>query len=276
MASTNVDGVHIPYLDSGGKGPTIVMLHGIHMNADIWRSVFLELETEYRCIAPTLPLGAHPQPVPMDADLTLDGLATLVARFLEQIGVSKPTLVGNDTGGAILQALVGRHREVIDRLALVSCEAYDNMPPGLPGAVDRLAVSLPGGIGMAAQSMRIPGFSSLPIAFGRMSEQPIPKDLLRMWFEPLRRDRDTRRNFASLVRGLTQDDMQAASAAVASWRGPAAVIWGERDTVMPRAHGQRLADTLNVDLTIVANSSTLIPLDQPTALAQAIRRLQNA
>jgi pimeloyl-ACP methyl ester carboxylesterase len=39
------------------------------------------------------------------------------------------TVVANDTGGAVSQALVGRHPEPVGRLVLTSCDAFENFPP---------------------------------------------------------------------------------------------------------------------------------------------------
>jgi pimeloyl-ACP methyl ester carboxylesterase len=52
----------IDYLDSGGDGPTVVLLRGVLMNYTVWRGVIAELTPAFRCVAPTLPLGAHRQP----------------------------------------------------------------------------------------------------------------------------------------------------------------------------------------------------------------------
>jgi pimeloyl-ACP methyl ester carboxylesterase len=53
---------------------------------------------------------------------------------------------------------------------------------------------------------------------------------------------------------------------------PALVVWASEDRVMPPDHGRRLADLLpHARLVEIADSYTLIPLDQPAALAEAIR-----
>jgi hypothetical protein len=49
----------IDYVDTGGAGPTVVLLHGVLMNHTVWRDVIAELAPKFRCIAPPLPLGAH-------------------------------------------------------------------------------------------------------------------------------------------------------------------------------------------------------------------------
>jgi pimeloyl-ACP methyl ester carboxylesterase len=60
----------IDYQDTGGDGPTLVLLHGLLMDASLWDDVIADLSVDHRCVAPTLPLGAghRPQPVPAPCD----------------------------------------------------------------------------------------------------------------------------------------------------------------------------------------------------------------
>jgi pimeloyl-ACP methyl ester carboxylesterase len=63
-----------------------------------------------------------------------------------------------------------------------------------------------------------------------------------------------------------------ATMAGAGYDRPALVVWAARDRVVPPDHGRRLAELLpNARLVEIADRYTLIPLDQPAALAQAIR-----
>ena len=84
-------------------------------------------------IMPTLPLGAHRHPMHDDADLSPRGLARLVAEPLDRLDLTDVTLVGNDTGGALVQLLAGEPAPRVGRIVLVSCDAFDNFPPGLTG-----------------------------------------------------------------------------------------------------------------------------------------------
>ena len=79
-----------------------------------------------------------------DADLSLTGHARLLAGFIEGLDLHDVVLVQNDI--AIAQVLAGERYECIGRLVLVSCEAFDNYPPGLPGRLAALAGMLPGGV----------------------------------------------------------------------------------------------------------------------------------
>ncbi len=92
-----------------GSGPPIVFVHAFLTHGDLWRAVAPPLAEGYRCIVPDWPLGAHRPPMPADADLTFAGLARLVADFLAALDLEGVTLVGNDTGGALCQFVVGTH-----------------------------------------------------------------------------------------------------------------------------------------------------------------------
>ena len=108
----------IDYIDTGGDGPTVVLLHGVLMNHTVWSDVITELVPAFRCIAPTLPLGAHREPMRVGADLSIDGIALLVAELLERLDLHDVTLIMNDWGGP--QLLVDHDRiERISRLVYI-------------------------------------------------------------------------------------------------------------------------------------------------------------
>jgi len=57
-----------------------------------------------------------------------------------------------------------------------------------------------------------------------------------------------------------------------SFERPALVVWASEDRVMPPEHGCRLAALLpDAQLVEIADSYTLLPLDQPEQFAGAIR-----
>ncbi len=61
----------------------------------------------------------------------------------------------------------------------------------------------------------------------------------------------------------------AAAERLPSFERPALVVWASGDRVMPPEHGRRLAELLpHGRLVDIADSYTLIPLDQPTELAR--------
>lgn len=262
----------IEYTDTGGEGPVLVFLHGAAMNATVWRKVVAALPAQYRCILPTWPLGGHRYPMRSDADLSLRGLGLLVGEFLEQLELREVTLVLNDWGGGQLLLTEGRtHR--LARVVLTSCEAFDNYPPGLPGRLLVLTSRVPGGLAALLHLLRFRPVQRAPGGWGWMSKRPIPRDVLRGWFEPGRRSKAVR---ADLIRYGTDIPPKRVlldwAEAMATFDRPVLVAWAAEDKLMPREHGPRLAGLFpDGRLVEVPDSRTLIPVDQPEFLAESLR-----
>jgi pimeloyl-ACP methyl ester carboxylesterase len=260
----------IDVLDTGGDGPPIVFGHGLVMDHTEWSGVIDKLTPEFRCVVPVLPLGGHRRPMPDDADLTMRGIALLIAETIEALQLPPVVLVANDWGGP--QITAAERPDLIAGLVLTSEEAFDNYPPGLPGAFAALSCRLPGGLTIAGRSLRIPGFQRLPMTFGRMTVRPIPRDVIRGWTEGLISDPGIRRDVKKYVATTPKDCLVEAAEQLRTFDKPALVIWPTDDRTMPRSHGARLADLLPQGWLIeVDDCSVLMPLDQPIRLADEIR-----
>ena len=265
----------IEYEDTGGEGQAIVLLHGLIMDGSLWRHVVEDLRADYRCLLPTLTLGAHRRPMRREADLSMRGIAEIVGECLESLDLRDVTLAMNDWGGA--QLLVGgRHDPRIARLALCSCEAFDNVPPkGTARALPYVA-RVPGGLGAALLPFRFDALRRLPMTYGPLSKRPVPRSVMDRWFGPACGQPEIRRDLRKYILSSAQGrrDLQAATGELASFDRPALVAWAREDRLMPLEHGRRLAELLpRGELVEIADSYTLIPEDQPAALARELRRL---
>jgi pimeloyl-ACP methyl ester carboxylesterase len=263
----------IEYTDTGGGGPVIVLLHGLLMDATLWDEVTAALSSSHRCVAPTLPLGAHRRAMKVGADLSLPGIAKLVAEFLGRLGLDDVTLVGNDTGGAVVQLLAADGAPGVGRVVLASCDAFDNFPPGLTGRTLALTGKLPPTLfGLVMQQMRLRPLRRLPVAFGWLTRRG--DAATARWIKPVLTQPDIRRETTRMLRAVFADKrlLLRAAESLPAFDRPALVIWAAGDRVMPPEHGRRLAGLLaDAHLLEIPDSYTLIPLDQPAQLAEAIR-----
>jgi pimeloyl-ACP methyl ester carboxylesterase len=259
----------LDYLDTGGDGPTLVLLHGLLMDSSLWDGPIADLSTDHRCIAPTLPLGAHRHPI--SGDLSLPAIAQLVEEFLDRLDLHDVTLVGNDTGGALVQLVLAGKPERVARAVLVSCEAFDNVPPGLTGKVLVLSGRLsPRLFGAFMQQLRLRAVRRLPIAFGWLTKRG--DATTARWIRTVLTSQQIRRDTVRMLRAIDGRAVAEATAAMPSFHRPALVVWAAEDRVMPPEHGRRLAELLpDARLVEVADSYTLVPLDQPVSLAGAVR-----
>jgi len=268
----------IDYEDTGGDGPAIVLLHGLMMDAALWDGVVADLSADHRCVAPTLPLGAHRHAMHADADLSLPGIAGLVAEFLDRLDLQDVTLVGNDTGGALVQLLICGGAARVGRVVLASCEAFDNFPPGLTGKTLALTGKLPPRLfGLFMQQMRLRALRRLPIAFGWLTMRG--DAATARWIRPVTKQPEIRRDAVRTLRAAFADThlMLKAAQCLPSFNRPALVVWASGDRVMPPEHGRRLVELLpQGQLGEVEDTYTLIPLDQPARLAQIMREFAHA
>ncbi|MFC1432081.1 alpha/beta fold hydrolase [Streptacidiphilus sp. N1-3] len=278
MSEIELSAGTVEYLDTGGDGPTVVLLHGLMMDASLWDGPVADLSADHRCLAPTLPLGAHRRPAHADAELSLPGIARLVGEFLERLDLRDVTLVGNDTGGALVQLLIAEGADAVGvgrvgRIVLASCEAFDNFPPGLTGRTLVLSGKLPPRLfGLFMQQMRLRAMRRLPIAFGWLTKRG--DAATARWLRPVLKQPEIRRDAVRLLRAAAADPdlLIAAAERLTGFKQPALVVWAAGDRVMPPEHGRRLAALLPQGrLVEIDDSYTLLPLDQPAGLARAIR-----
>lgn len=267
----------IAYEDTGGDGPVIVLLHGVAMDGTLWRDVVDGLRADFRCVVPTLPLGGHRRPMRPDADLSVLGVARLVAEFLEALDLLDVTLVMNDWGGA--QSLVADGRDQrIGKLVITSCEAFDNYPPGLPGSNLYASAKMPGGLNLAFALLKLKPMRRLPMTWGRMCKRPVPHAVMDEWFRPLWTSPEIRRDLRKYVLGVPpKPELLRWTERLRDFDRPALVVWAAEDKVMPPEHGRRLAELLpQGQLVEVADSYTLIPEDQPEVLTAHIKAFLSA
>lgn len=268
--STKVRGGTIDYR-ARGDGPPVVFVHGVGVNGDLWRKVVPHLAAHHRCVTPDLPFGAHSRPLDGDADLSLPGLARIVADFIEALDLDDVTVVANDTGGAVTQYLLGHHAERVGRVVLTSCDAWDKFPPA-PQLYLKPAARL-GVLRAVAWLVQFKAVQRTPTAYGWTTRRPIDPAIMRSYTDPIRTIPGVRRDLERLLLAVDTRYTHEAAAALPRFDGPALVAWAEDDKLFPREHGRRLAELLpQGEFVLVPDSRTFIPEEQPERLAELVLR----
>jgi pimeloyl-ACP methyl ester carboxylesterase len=250
-----------------GSGPPLVFVHGVFVNHLLWSKLIPLLADRYRCIAPDWPLGSHS--IPFDSDLSPFGVADMIDELSGALGLEKPTLVGNDTGGALCQMAVVRHPELASRMVLTNCDAYDKFPPQ-PFTYLVWIPHIPGAITMLAHSMRLRPVRRLPIAYGGLSKRLDPQTE-EAFVRPVLTDKAIRNDIAGFLRAANKRDMMATAARYGEIQIPVTLAWGEDDRAFKIELAERMArDMPNAELHRIPDSKTLVPIDQPERLAALI------
>ena len=250
-----------------GDGPPLLFLHGVFAGASLWDDVIARLAGDHRCLAPTLPFGAHRSPMRPGADLSPPGVARLVVDLLDALELREASLIANDTGGAIAQLVVARAPERVSRLVLPSCDAYEHFPPTLIRPLKWFA-ALPAVAGPALHVLRFP-----PASRAFLATVAKRGDALRAqaWLEALLADAGVRRDVLAFLRTADPAHTLGAVPALRAFDRPALVLWAADDVFFPRRDGERLAaDLPRARLEVIPDSRTFLPMDQPEATANAI------
>jgi pimeloyl-ACP methyl ester carboxylesterase len=252
-----------------GEGPAIVFVHGLLVNANLWRKVVPRLGG-YTRVTLDLPLGSHLESMP-GADLSPPGLAELIADAIDALGLEAVTVVGNDTGGALTQIMAVRRPERLARLVLTSCDAFDNFPPRFFRIVLAPA-RIPGATAFALRGLWLRPLRRLPIAYGWLTNEPIDREADDSYVLPVLMRGEIRRDLRRVLGGLDSRYTLDAAARLTSFDKPVLIAWSTGDRFFPRDHAERLAKVLpQARLEWVEGARTFSPEDRPERLAELIK-----
>jgi pimeloyl-ACP methyl ester carboxylesterase len=253
-----------------GSGPPIVFVHGLLVNANLWRKVVARLSPDFRCVALDMPLGSHLVPAGAHARLDPPGVAAMIPAALEALGLEGVTLVGNDTGGALCQIAVTSNPDRVGRLVLTPCDYRDNFPPALFRPL-KLVVRAPGATQAILTSLRPRLPRRLPLAFGWLAKRPIDRDAEDSYLYPSLVDPAVRGELRRVLPTIDPRHTRAAAERLAAFRRPTLIAWAREDRFFPPAHAEELARTLPAArLEWVEDSYTFVSEDQPERLAELI------
>ena len=111
-----VNGLRLHYLEWGDAGkPAMVLLHGIARHAHTFDHIAPDLARDHRVLAVDMrghgDSGWSPEGAYLVEDYVKD-----IEGLVAQLGLRRLTMLGNSTGGRVVQVFAGLHPDLVDRL----------------------------------------------------------------------------------------------------------------------------------------------------------------
>ncbi len=130
-----IDGQRLHYVDTGGTGPAVVMIHGL--GGTLWNYTYAlvdKLSGEFRVIAVDRPGSGYSERAD-GAPANLTAQAGTLAKFMRALGLKQPLLVGHSLGGALSLAIALDHPDCAGAVALIAplTHAQDDVPEPFQG-----------------------------------------------------------------------------------------------------------------------------------------------
>lgn len=255
-----------------GKGPALLLIHGIGDSSRTWDAVLPLLAKHHTVIAPDL-LGHGDSDKPR-ADYSLGGFANGMRDLLLLLGIPTATVVGHSLGGGIALQFAYQYPQMCERLILVASGGFGaEVTPLLRAA------ALPGaGLAIAAAvrtPARLPLLTAARVAghLGLLDRHDVRGAGL-MW-DGLQ-DASTRNAFLRTLRSVIDIRGQAVVSRDRLYLAnsiPMLLVWGSRDRVVPVAHALAAAQELpGCHLEVVPGAGHLPHHCDPERFTAAVRR----
>lgn len=263
----DVDGIRLHYVDEG-SGTPVLMLHGNPTWSFLYRNVIVRLRERFRCVAVDYP-GFGLSDRPERYGYTPHEHAALVGRLVDQLGLERFIVMGQDWGGPIGM------RVAVDRSARVAGLVFMNTwywPADLFFRAFSLAMSSP-----PLQARILDQNFFVETIMPNSVARPLAPEVMDH-YRRAQPTREARRGVAEFPRQIRKERpmlAELARTAPTALRGkPMLLIWGMKD----RGFGHRRIvdrwkrDFPDAEVALLPDASHYVQEDAPDEIAAAVRR----
>ena len=271
-----LSGGPVAYVDEGDpEAPAALFVHGVLVNADLWRNVIWDVADVRWCVAPDL--SAHGgTPIPEQGatgdDLTLHGHAARLDELCAHLGLAQVDVVANDTGGAVAQVFAARYPERIRTLTLTNCDCQDNFPPAL--FVPFVTMAEAGELGPVVAAMAgdyALARSEAGYGQGYARADQLSDELLTSYTGPFAADGG--KGLERFLVAPKAEELVAVAPLLAELRAPVQLAWGTADIFFPPSWAERMRELLpsTERVTLVSDAMLFWPDERAAELVPLLR-----
>lgn len=270
ISYTNIDGNRIRYVKTG-QGPTLLLLHTLRTQLDLFEKVIPELSKHYTVYALDYP-GHGYSDIP-NAAYDADFFADFGESFLDTMNLHDVTLCGVSIGGSISLILAGRQNPRVTRVLAINPYDYYKGRGGarssLLGAIMIHITPIPF---LGETFMRLRNFILMKVILngGVADKRSISPALMRELYDVGNRTGHYR-GFVNLLRN--SESWQAAAVLYKNIKIPVTLMWGAHDwsKVSEREHDHKLIP--NAQVITVENGGHFLSLDRPDAIIEQLKKI---
>lgn len=262
-----VDGNRLRYIKTG-TGPTVVLLHTLRTQLDLFEKIVAELSNHVTIYALDYP--GHGYSAIPNARYDAAFFTETVEGFLEKLDLRDVTLAGVSIGGSIALIMAGHHNPRVARVIAINPYDYGKgrglARGSLFGWFITNAARLPV-VGEIVMRFRNSFITSGVLHGGVANAESIPPALMKEMDRVGNRPRHYRA-FLSLLRNAA--GWEAATNDYGRIDVPVLLIWGDRDWARPSEREHDRALIPHAQMTTLEGGSHFLPLDLPLELTKAI------
>ncbi|PHR91763.1 MAG: alpha/beta hydrolase [Robiginitomaculum sp.] len=257
-----MDGLHVRYRDEGkADAPVLVLIHGFSHSLEGWDGLSAGLTDTYRVVRMDLPGHGLTGP---DARARYSNADTVVfvEQFLDALDIKNATLVGSSLGGLVAWRLAQTHPERVDKLVLIAPGGYSiNGVTEVPAPVPDMAKYYFTQAPMVAVSAANKALYSDP---SKLSEARIIQIQHMMTREG---------NGEAMLLRAASFTLPEPTADLADVQAPTLLLWGDKDAMVPVAHGEKFVSAMPTAQLIVYENIGHVPHEEiPVQMATDILR----
>ena len=254
--------VRINFTDVG-TGPPLLLLHGIPTWSYLYQEMIVELQKEYRVIAPDM-LGYGWSDRRDRFDRSLQVQAKVITGVMDILQLEKVHFVGHDIGGGVGLVLAVDSPDRLESLILSNNIAYDSWP-----IEEMMQLGHPSWTDKPVHEVR--AFLDKAFQEGILNKEQQTDAFLEGIVEPYQ-DEEGKKSLVRNAAALNTNETTMLTHKLSGIPHPTLILWGVQDPWQKLKFGEKLQEDIpDSKLVKIEHSGHWLPQDAPMEFAAEIK-----